>query len=237
MGVSNNTYLEKHTTSMSQPNNKVVEKEKVTKETKETMEKHEIIKPLDVPLILQKPELMRGCEVTSLAMLLQFAGIQVDKMDLAQKINKEPFQRNGLKGNMHKGFVGDMYTFNKNGLGVYVEPILELASEYAPHEKIVNLSQTEPERLYETIDKGLPVWVLSNALFKELPDNQFLSWNTDAGVINVTYQQHSVVITGYDEEYVYVNDPLKKEKNRKLNRENFEKAWIQMGRQAMTIAI
>jgi uncharacterized protein YvpB len=55
--------------------------------------------------------------------------------------------------------------------------------------------------------------------------------------MKVTYQQHSVVITAYDEEYVYVNDPLKKDKNRAIDRNDFEKAWIQMGKQAMTITI
>ncbi|HDX9707752.1 TPA: C39 family peptidase [Bacillus thuringiensis] len=226
MGVPIYAYLEKHNVLIWE-NNKVEVKKSITTKT---------IKPLNVPLILQKPELMRGCEVTSLAMILQFVGVQVDKMELAHKLNQEPFQKNGLNGNMHKGFVGDMYTFDENGLGAYVEPIIELAKKYVSNKKVLNLSHTEPKHLYETIDKGLPVWVLSNAKFKELSDDQFLSWNTDAGVMDVTYQQHSVVITDYDENYVYVNDPLREEKNRRLDREDFEKAWIQMGRQAMAIA-
>ncbi|WP_373284201.1 C39 family peptidase [Priestia taiwanensis] len=191
--------------------------------------------PLDVPLVLQKPELMRGCEVTSLAMVLQYRGIYVDKMDLAQKIKYEPFQQNGIMGNMHEGFVGDMRTFNEPGLGVFVEPILDVAKRYVDESKIVNLSGKQVEQLYETIDMGSPVWVLTNALFKELPDNQYKTWNTNQGKMKVTYQQHSVVVTGYDENYVYINDPLKKDKNRKMDRRNFETAWIQMGRQAMTI--
>lgn len=175
-----------------------------------TQIKKDTINALDVPLVLQKPDLMRGCEVTSLTMMLQFVEIQVDKMELAQKIKYESFEKNGLKGNMHQGFVGDMYSFDKPGLGVYVEPILEIAKLFVPDERIINLSNKEPEHLYKTIDKGFPVWVLTNALFKELPDSQFHSWNTDVGEMKVTYQQHSVVITAYDEDYVYVNDPLKK---------------------------
>ena len=41
----------------------------------------------DVPFIKQLPELPRGCEVTSLAMLLQYKGVQVDKMQLASEIH------------------------------------------------------------------------------------------------------------------------------------------------------
>jgi hypothetical protein len=41
---------------------------------------------LDVPLVLQKLELSRGCEVASLAMVLRLAGVTVDKMTLAREI-------------------------------------------------------------------------------------------------------------------------------------------------------
>ena len=48
--------------------------------------------------------------------------------------------------------------------------------------------------------------------------------------------RHSVVLTYYDDEYVYMNDPLQSEKNTALDRTNFEEAWVQMRRQAFFIS-
>lgn len=85
---------------------------------------------LNAPYIQQMPQLPRGCEVTSLAMLLQHAGVKVDKMTLAKQVKKVPFRQNGLYGNPYKGFVGNMYTFTQSGYGVYYPPVYELAQKY-----------------------------------------------------------------------------------------------------------
>ncbi|MDY0393131.1 C39 family peptidase [Virgibacillus halophilus] len=45
---------------------------------------------LEAPMIQQLPELPRGCEVTSLSMLLAYHDISVDKMKLAEEITKNP---------------------------------------------------------------------------------------------------------------------------------------------------
>lgn len=191
---------------------------------------------LQVPHIQQLPELERGCEVTSLAMILQFNGIAVDKMKLAAQITYEPFQENGLHGNMNQGFVGDMKSFDKSGLGVYVEPIIELAQKYVEPNRVINLSGKSMSTLYQAIDQGHPVWVITNSWFAKLPEEQFSTWQTAEGPMKVTYRQHSVVITNYDFDYVYVNDPLQDQKNIPLPRKDFEEAWIQMNKQAIYIA-
>lgn len=84
----------------------------------------------NVPFIQQLPELDRGCEVTSLAMMLQYAGITVDKMKLANEIKKVDFMNDGVRGNPNEGFVGNIYTFSESGYGVYHGPLFQLAKKY-----------------------------------------------------------------------------------------------------------
>ncbi|ANB62210.1 C39 family peptidase [Anoxybacteroides amylolyticum] len=199
------------------------------------------IKPfvlLDVPLIQQMPELPRGCEVTSLAMLLQDAGVQVDKTTLAKQIKKDPtpFQRRNGKvyfGNPHNGFVGDMFSLETPGLGVYHEPIEELAKQYLPN-RIVNLTGRDFTELQKYLSQGAPVLVITNSTFRELPESAFREWDTPNGTIKITYYEHSVVITGYDQDYIYFNDPLSGQKNKKAPKDDFLAAWVQMGKQAIT---
>lgn len=205
-----------------------------------SLEENEI-KPfvlLDVPLIQQLPELPRGCEVTSLAMLLQDAGVQVDKTVLAKQIKKDPtpFQRRNGKvyfGNPHNGFVGDMYSLTTPGLGVYHEPIEELAKQYLPN-RIVNLTGSDFSELQKYLSQGAPVLVITNSTFRALPESAFREWDTPNGPIKITYYEHSVVITGYDQDYIYFNDPLSDQKNKKAPKDDFLAAWVQMGKQAIT---
>lgn len=187
---------------------------------------------LDVPLIrqLDKPQLYNGCEVTSLAMILNFHGVNVTKNTLAEKINRVPLTySNGKKGNPNVGFVGDME--DGPGLGVYNGPIFDLAKIYVG-EKAVNLSNKPFDEVLKKVGQGLPVWVITTTKFA--PVSVFQKWDTPQGMMEITFSEHSVVITGYDQNYIYINDPYGF-KNRKLNRLDFIKAWEQMGKQAIVI--
>jgi uncharacterized protein YvpB len=193
---------------------------------------------IDVPLILQNPELPRGCEVTSAAMLLQYAGISVDKMTLAKQIKKDPTpyeRKNGriLFGNPNSGFVGDMYSLKKPGFGVYHGPVKELMERYLPGQ-IIDVTGSEFEDLLYLLSQQKPIWIIINTTYKKLRENQFQTWHTPTGEVKITFKQHSVLVTGYDEQYVYFNDPLTNQKNRKVSRYLFQEAWEQMGRQAIT---
>lgn len=193
---------------------------------------------LDAPLIWQMPELPRGCEVTSLAMLLQYKSIQVDKLTLAREVKKNPAEyqlQNGkiYFGDPNEGFVGNMYTYTQPGLGVYHKPIAELAEKYLPG-KITDLSGADFEELKIHLSDDRPVWVITNTEYKKLEDSFFQTWYTPNGPVKITTKEHSVLITGYDKNSIYFNDPLTGEKNKKAPIKDFVEAWVQMGRQAIT---
>lgn len=193
---------------------------------------------LEAPIIWQMPELPRGCEVTSLAMLLQYQGVQVDKLTLASEVKKNPaeYRLNNGKiyfGDPNEGFVGNMYTYTQPGLGVYHKPIAELAEQYLPG-KIIDLTGAEFQELKIHLSDNRPVWVITNTEYKKLDDSFFQTWYTPNGPVKVTTKEHSVLVTGYDDKFVFFNDPLTGEKNKKAPIEGFVEAWVQMGRQAIT---
>ncbi|MCG8398410.1 C39 family peptidase [Bacillus atrophaeus] len=188
--------------------------------------------PLDVVLYNQmdSPKLYNGCEVTSLAMVLHYAGYNVSKNTLAEDIPTVPLTySSGLKGDPNEGFVGDME--NGPGLGVYHEPIYKLAKKYAGSD-VKDLTGQNIKAVYRELEQGRPVWVITTSKFA--PVDNIKTWKTSNGNVDITYSVHSVAVTGYDEGYVYVNDPYG-HKNRKTDRKNFEKAWKQMGSQAIAI--
>lgn len=190
-----------------------------------------------VPLILQNPELPRGCEVTSLAMLMNFCGIETDKLILAEKVKRDttPREIKNKKvywGNPNNGFIGNMYDMKKPGLGVYHKPIFELLAEYSPS-RAVDLTGCEFEDLKWLLSNNIPVWVIINSTYAPLRDDSFITWHTPDGDIKITYREHSALITGYDEQYVYLNDPLFSQT--KAAYKPFVECWVQMGKQAVAL--
>ncbi|MCQ6568230.1 C39 family peptidase [Bacillus mycoides] len=187
----------------------------------------------NVPLIQQLPELDRGCEVTSLAMMLQYAGVSVDKMKLANEIKKVNFMEDGVRGNPNEGFVGNIYTFSESGYGVYHGPLFQLAKKYLPN-KAVDLTGKSIEESYKNVKAGHPVVMITNATYAPLDEEEFTTWETNSGDVSITYNQHCVVLVGYDKESVYIRDPLDDSLDVKVPRGKFEQAWVQMGSQAIS---
>lgn len=67
----------------------------------------------------------------------------------------------------------------------------------------------------------------------EVPtEDDFWYWQTTSGRIEVTPLIHSVVITGINQETMYVNDPYR-HKNRKIAKSDLEKIYESMGSQSL----
>lgn len=191
---------------------------------------------LDVPIISQNPELANGCEVTSLAMLLRYAGVEIDKMTLADQIKKDPtpviYEEEEIVswGNPNDGFVGDI-TGNEIGFGVYTEPVLELLDQYLPN-RGVDLTAKPYKEILKCIYENRPVilWVTSNFEFP----TEYVEWDINGERIEVTLDEHAVLLVGYDDDYVYINNPLTGEKNQKIDKEQFFEVWNSMGSMAIS---
>ena len=194
---------------------------------------------LDAPVVRQFPELPAGCEITSLTMLLQYYGVQKDKMELVKEMKTDPtpvrLGKNGsiaYWGDPNTGFVGDV-TGKSRGYSIYHGPLFELLKTYVP--TAVDLTGEPFERLERQIADGVPVLVWTTIDYK-VPDN-WIVWNSPTGPIRATFKVHAVLLVGYDESNVYVNDPYTGKKSLQIDKERFIATWDVMGRQALSYTI
>lgn len=183
---------------------------------------------LDVILLKQNPELKYGCEVTSLAMVLNHAGKPTDKMELYKVIQKDPDPiikaPNGdisKWGNPNDGFVGDM-TGKSAGYAVFDKPMVQLINHYLPG-RAVNLSNQPFENVLKHVSDGFPVVVWTTGDFRQ-PD-RWESWYHGQQLIKTPLDLHVVVLVGYDANHVYLNDPLSGIKQAKVSKEQFITSW------------
>lgn len=191
---------------------------------------------LDVPLIKQNPELRYGCEVTSLAMMLQFAGVKTNKMDLYHKIKKDNdplVKQNGdiiRWGDPDVGFVGDM-TGKSAGYAVFDRPMVDLINVYLPG-RAVNLTNKPFTELEAHVAKGFPVVVWTTGDYR-LPDRPE-SWIHGNKKIISPLDLHAVVLVGFDASFVYLNDPLSGGKQVKVNKQQFLQSWNALKNRAVS---
>lgn len=195
---------------------------------------------IQAPVIMQKPELVNGCEVTSLTMLLNWAGVSVTKLQLATAVAKDPTplqaDSNGnilYWGDPNKGFVGDI-TGVTVGYAVYHGPITDLMNQYLPG-KAIDLTGSTFQQIINYMKNGKPVVVWTTSFFG--PSNNWVSWQSPDGQINATFDEHCVLLVGYDQnkKIVYINDPLDGTAAKAVSMDAFEQSWIQLSSQAVSL--
>lgn len=152
-----------------------------------------------VPVLNKNPQLPTGCEITSLTMLLNWYGIDVSKEEIANEIPK------GGRG-MHPNdaFLGNPFT--TKGYGVFEQPILDIINTRVPGCG-VNLTGKELEELFPYIDMGFPVQIWCT--ISMVAPAYRVSWRVaDGDIFYWPENEHSVVLVGYDDTSVYINDPI-----------------------------
>lgn len=172
-------------------------------------------------------------------MLFTAVGHPVSRFTLADEIAKDPtpMVKNSSGaiiewGNPNVGFVGNM---EKIGYGVYHGPIASLINQILPN-RAVDLTGQSFDTILRTVAAGTPVEVWTNQYFTPLPESAFVTWQSPTGPVHATFYEHVVLLVGYDEDNVYIDNPLGGIQNQAVNRKQFIASWEQMGSQAVTIA-
>jgi uncharacterized protein YvpB len=185
----------------------------------------------------QNPELYNGCEMTSLSMLLDAAGQSVDKMTLANEIPKDPtpevLDSDGSIaswGDPNIGFVGDI-TGNHVGYGVYHSPVFKLLDQILPG-KAIDLTGRSFEQILNQVASGKPVIAWTTVNFA--PTSSWVTWQGPKGPVHATLNEHVVLIVGFNNDQIFVNDPLDGTAAKAVNRAQFESSWEQLGQQAVS---
>ncbi|WP_080837453.1 C39 family peptidase [Cohnella massiliensis] len=193
---------------------------------------------LSAPLIKQLPELRNGCEITALTMLLQYDGLNIDKMKLATKLIRDstPIQYGQHRkilawGDPDKGFVGDI-TGKTIGYGVYHKPLYQLLKTYI--ETAIDLSGSSLNELEQQLSDGFPVVVWTTVSYTAPADKDWVTWKSPTGTVKATFKEHSVLLVGYDKDHVYLNDPLSGKKQVKVEKSTFLSGWTALGKQAIS---
>lgn len=166
-------------------------------------------------LIYQNPELPNGCEITSLAMLLAWAGYPVDKVELANYLPKQEFSiSNGVRHgpDPNQAYAGD--PASPNGWYCFEGPILEAANAYLTDQNTTQraapLSGATREELENYINDGIPlaVWVTLYYAAPKPPPSSF-SWYLPDGSHYTPYSNlHCVVLAGWDGDNYRIANPM-----------------------------
>lgn len=186
--------------------------------------------------ILQNPELPTGCEITSLTMLLNYMGFDVDKLTMADNYLPKGEYRNS---DFYEVFVGDPRSYS--AYGCFSKPIVQAAESYLDDNgeldnwNVRNITGCTADSLYAAVDKGYPVVVWASMEMKPIENGR--SWTISETGKTVTWpaNEHCLLLVGYNtkKKLVYMNDPLKGTVAYKMA--DFETRFESLGNHAVVI--
>ncbi len=195
---------------------------------------------LQVPQVLQKPELPNGCEITSLCELIRYLGYPADKCDLAD--HYLPRSECWYGADPDRVYMGDPHLDEDGnpctGYYCFAGPIVQAADRYCGDHGIpyrgADLTGAAEEDLTGMLDKGTPFLFWASLHFEDIQYDPCGSYPLPGGRTHrVFHQLHCMVCKGYDESYFYIADPL--DYNEKVPRRQFMKIYRQLGSRAAAL--
>ena len=192
-------------------------------------------------ILLQDPELPTGCEITSMTMVLNYYGMDVDKITMATDyLSSVPAEfsysdEGDLYGpDIERHFVGDPAT--ENGYVCGAEAIRRAADKYLRKIKspvrAANETGVSADELYRWVSRDIPVvvWVTINMEER----NVIEGWYTDAGgYVDWGSNDHGAVLIGYTSDTVTIADPIAGKVI--YERKSFEDVFVSRGSQCVIL--
>ncbi len=204
-------------------------------EEAEVLKRGGLVKIKNVKCISQFPQLPTGCEATALTMLLNYYDVKVTKEEVADAMPKcdLPYYNKGKWYGHHptEAFIGNPYSVAS--YGVFSKVIVGMVEDYCPG-RVEDLTGKELLLLLKNIDEGRPVMLW--ATIGMSPVSYKNSWiiNRQGTVFSWPGNEHALLLIGYDQESVYLNDPYTG-REQKYPRTLVEKRYDTLGRQAVSI--
>lgn len=195
---------------------------------------------IDVPTVLQYPELPNGCEITSLTAILNSYGMDVSKTIMADRyLPKSVFSTEGGKTfgpNPHIAYAGNPRSLN-GGWYAFATPIVKAAEDVITSNKMVlnaeNVSGSTREEILSYIDQSIPVivWVTRDLS----PPIKRGGWYIEGtSKFHSSYTNlHTVVLKGWADGKVHLMNPIKGQQI--ISEDEFFNSYEALGSQAVII--
>ena len=184
---------------------------------------------VDVPELLQYPDLPTGCETVALTIALRSFGCEIDAVTFASRYLI-------LGDDLIRSFVGDPFSYG--GAGIYPPGLVNSAGRYIDAAgaslAAFDLTGADMDALYRLIDSGCPVVVWTTYYFSP-PRIDYYPYEYDGHTVYWYDNEHCVCLYGYDTEkgFVYVSDPLQGKVAE--DADEFADVYERIGRMAMVL--
>lgn len=212
------------------------------------------VQQVDVKRLSQLPDYPNGCESACAVMMLQYYGIDISLSEFIDRYlpRQSVFEKGGRRyGPDPSRFYAGNPQSEKGGWGCFPPAIQKgLTDAFADR----GLGKCDSNTVLLKKDGGLYRYFIVDCSGAELfryeelpmiiwvtqdyePVSEMYEWQQFGGNKTFTYpkKSHTVVVTGYDEEFYYINDPLRAEDTVKVEKEKLEECFMSAGCLAVSV--